>query len=128
VPKTAVNSAVSVLHNPVRTYAWGSRTAIPALLGVPPSEEPQAELWMGAHPAAPSAVVGGGGRHGSLLARIEADPVGELGEDVAAEFGSRLPFLLKVIAADAPLSMQAHPDAAQALEGYVEENARPELP
>src|SRR6266550_2373387 len=123
VPTTTVSSAVSVLDNPVRAYAWGSPTAIPALLGVPPSGQPQAELWMGAHPAAPSAVVRHG-RHCSLLARIEADPVGELGEDVVAEFGSRLPFLLKVIAADAPLSMQAHPDAARAVEGYVEENAR----
>ena len=121
---TAVHcAAIAALDNPVRPYAWGSRTAIPALLGLPPSGQPQAELWMGAHPAAPSSVRCGD-RHESLLARIEADPLGELGEDVVAEFGSRLPFLLKVIAADAPLSMQAHPDAAQALEGYAEENAR----
>jgi mannose-6-phosphate isomerase len=120
---TAVNSAVCVLDNPVREYAWGSRTAIPDLLGMRPSGEPQAELWMGAHPATPSTVVRNGRRR-SLLTRIEADPVGELGENVAAEFGPRLPFLLKVIAADAPLSMQAHPDAARAVEGYVEENAR----
>jgi mannose-6-phosphate isomerase len=123
VQTTAVSNAVSVLDNPVRPYAWGSRTAIPELLGVPPSGQPQAELWMGAHQAGPSTAVSGG-RPGSLLARIEADPVAELGEDVAAEFGPRLPFLLKVIAADAPLSMQAHPDAARAVEGFVEENAR----
>jgi mannose-6-phosphate isomerase len=123
VQTTAVRRAVFVLDNPVRTYAWGSPTAIPKLLGVPPSGLPQAELWMGAHPAAPSQVVRGG-KHESLLARIEADPVGELGEDVAAEFGPRLPFLFKLIAAEAPLSMQAHPDAAQAVEGFVEENAR----
>jgi mannose-6-phosphate isomerase len=124
VQTTAVHrAAISVLTNPVRPYAWGSRTAIPALLGLPPSGEPQAELWMGAHPAAPSMLVRADGQE-SLLTRIESDPVGELGADVVAEFGSRLPFLLKVIAADAPLSMQAHPDAARALEGYTEENAR----
>lgn len=41
------------LSNTVRPYAWGSTTAIPALLGVAPTGEPQAEMWMGAHPGAP---------------------------------------------------------------------------
>ena len=42
------------LDNTIRPYAWGSTTAIPRLLGVEPTGEPQAEMWMGAHPGAPS--------------------------------------------------------------------------
>src|SRR5439155_18080323 len=55
---------------------------------------------------------------------IEAAPERELGPDVLARFGPRLPYLLKVIAPAAPLSLQAHPNAAQALYGYAAENAR----
>jgi mannose-6-phosphate isomerase len=124
VPIAALGGATAApLGNPVRSYAWGSYTAIPALLGVPPTGEPQAELWMGAHPAAPSQLRRGG-RDLSLLACIEAAPDSELGTEVVEQFGARLPFLLKVIAAAAPLSLQAHPNAEQALGGYAEENAR----
>jgi mannose-6-phosphate isomerase len=123
VQTTAVHRATAaLLDNPIRDYAWGSRTAIPELLGVPPTGAPQAELWMGAHPADPSRTRDGQGE--TLLARIEAAPAAELGSDVTARFGPRLPFLLKVIAAAAPLSLQAHPNAAQATEGYAQENAR----
>jgi mannose-6-phosphate isomerase len=108
------------LANPVRSYPWGSTTAIPELLGLPPTGEPQAELWLGAHPSAPSTVEG----DGSLLERIEADPAGELGTAVVAELGPRLPFLLKVLAAAAPLSIQAHPSMAQARAGFAAEDAR----
>jgi mannose-6-phosphate isomerase len=111
----------SLLDNPIRGYAWGSTTALPELLGRPPSGQPQAELWMGAHPADPSLLrldppV-------TLLDRIKADPQAELGAGVQDRFGPRLPFLLKVIAAAAPLSLQAHPNAEQAAAGYQEENA-----
>lgn len=120
---TAVHRATAaLLDNPIRDYAWGSRTAIPELLGVPPTGAPQAELWMGAHPGNPSKVCDG--RPQTLLARIEAAPDAELGRAVTAQFGPRLPFLLKVIAATAPLSLQAHPNAAQASEGFAQENAR----
>ena len=115
---------MDLLRNPVRTYAWGSRTAIPELLGeATPAAEPQAELWMGAHPVAPSTVLRDG-RARSLLACIESDPAAELGDSVAAEYGPRLPFLLKVLAAESPLSLQAHPDAGQAVEGFAAENSR----
>ena len=108
------------LDNPVRPYAWGSATAIPELLGLPPTGEPQAELWLGAHPAAPSRLRSGG----TLLDRIDADPAGELSAAVVDRFGPRLPFLLKVIAAARPLSLQAHPDAARARAGYADEQQR----
>ncbi|MET9733010.1 mannose-6-phosphate isomerase, class I [Streptomyces sp. NPDC006458] len=107
------------LDNTVRPYAWGSTTAIPELLGVEPTGAPQAEMWLGAHPGAPSRT----GR-GTLVEVIEADPVRELGEATVDRFGPRLPFLLKILAAGAPLSLQVHPNLAQAKEGYADEERR----
>ncbi|WP_329178537.1 mannose-6-phosphate isomerase, class I [Streptomyces sp. NBC_01477] len=111
------------LLNTVRPYAWGSTTAIPELLGTAPTGEPQAELWMGAHPGAPSRVDRGEGPV-PLDALIDADPTAELGDATVKRFGPRLPFLLKVLAAGAPLSVQVHPDLAQARAGYADEEAR----
>ncbi len=107
------------LDNTIRPYAWGSATAIPALLGTEPTGEPQAEMWMGAHPGAPSRT----GR-GTLVEVIDADPQGELGAAAVAKFGPRLPFLLKILAAGGPLSLQVHPNLAQAKEGYDDEENR----
>ncbi|MFD5075993.1 mannose-6-phosphate isomerase, class I [Streptomyces sp. NPDC058371] len=107
------------LDNTVRPYAWGSITAIPRLLGVEPTGEPQAEMWMGAHPGAPS-----GTARGPLNQVIDQDPERELGPAAVAKFGPRLPFLLKILAAVAPLSLQVHPDLAQAKEGYEDEERR----
>lgn len=107
------------LANTVRPYAWGSTTAIPELLGVEPTGEPQAELWMGAHPGAPSHTA-----RGPLNEVIAAAPERELGPRATARFGPRLPFLLKVLAADAPLSLQVHPDRTQAQQGYEDEERR----
>lgn len=115
---------MDLLDNPVRPYAWGSRTVIADLLGEPsPSAHPQAELWLGAHPADPSRIVHAGGHRSSLLDEVAADPEGALGADRAEKWRERLPFLLKVLAADEPLSLQAHPSAAQAAEGFARENA-----
>ncbi|MGM9465937.1 mannose-6-phosphate isomerase, class I [Streptomyces murinus] len=107
------------LDNTVRPYAWGSPTAIPHLLGVEPTGEPQAEMWMGAHPGAPSRTA-----RGTLAEVIDADPERELGKETVARFGPRLPFLLKILAAGAPLSLQVHPDLEQAREGYDDEERR----
>ncbi|MEU0967792.1 mannose-6-phosphate isomerase, class I [Streptomyces sp. NPDC005917] len=107
------------LDNTIRPYAWGSPTAIPKLLGVEPSGEPQAEMWMGAHPGAPSRTV-----RGTLVEVIDANPKAELGEPAVAKFGPRLPFLLKILAAGAPLSLQVHPNLEQAREGYEDEERR----
>jgi mannose-6-phosphate isomerase len=113
---------VELLRNAVRPYAWGSRTAIPELLGRPvPAPHPEAELWMGAHPGDPSHVIGPDGTERSLLELVDADPVTQLGEQCATRWGGRLPFLLKILAAEEPLSMQAHPSAAQAAEGHARE-------
>ncbi|MER5634001.1 mannose-6-phosphate isomerase, class I [Streptomyces nitrosporeus] len=118
------------LSNTVRPYAWGSTTAIPELLGTAPTGEPQAELWMGAHPGAPSRLTrptgpGAGTRAERPLTEvIAADPERELGTETLRRFGPRLPFLLKLLAADAPLSLQVHPDPAQARRGYADEERR----
>ncbi len=111
------------LTNTIRPYAWGSTTAIPGLLGIAPTGEPQAELWMGAHPGAPSRIDRGAGET-SLADVIAADPERELGAAAVAKFGPRLPFLFKILAAGAPLSLQVHPDLEQARAGYAEEERR----
>ncbi len=109
---------MELLQGVVQHYDWGSATAIPDLLGLPATGEPWAELWLGAHPSAP-ALVGPGQK--SLDELVAADPVAALGSRGAERFG-RLPFLLKVLAADRPLSLQAHPSSAQAEAGFEREN------
>ena len=113
---------MQLLKNPIRPYAWGSRSTIADLVGRPvPAPHPEAELWMGAHPGDPSKVVEADGTERSLLDVLADDPAGQLGSAIAERWSDRLPFLVKVLAADAPLSMQVHPSAAQAAEGYARE-------
>jgi len=115
---------VDLLEPTVQRYAWGSRIAIAELRGRPvPAPQPEAELWMGAHPAAPSGLERAGVRT-TLDAVIAADPVGELGAACAARFGGRLPFLLKVLAAEKALSIQVHPSREQAKAGFRAETER----
>jgi mannose-6-phosphate isomerase len=103
----------------VRTRSY---TAIPELLGNDsPANTPQAELWMGAHPKAPSKLKCNG-KWRSLLELIDKNPRGILGEKVAQKFKNRLPYLFKVLAAGKPLSIQAHPSLGQAKEGFEREN------
>jgi mannose-6-phosphate isomerase len=114
---------VELLRNAVRPYAWGSRITIPELLGRP-VPAPHPELWMGAHPGDPSRIAGPDGVERSLLEIVESDPIGQLGVRCAKRWGGRLPFLLKILAAEEPLSMQAHPSAEQAAQGHaLEEKA-----
>jgi len=110
------------LTNPAQHYAWGSTTAIPDLLGLPATSEPVAESWMGAHPSAPSRVTAADGEIG-LDAFIAADAEALLGPGVVARFGTALPYLLKILAAHSPLSLQVHPDIGQARLGYAAEEA-----
>jgi len=110
------------LDNPAQHYAWGSMTAIPDLLGLPATSVPVAESWMGAHPSAPSQVTTADGETGLDLV-IATDAEVFLGSDVVARFGPALPYLLKIIAAESPLSLQVHPDLEQARQGYAAEEA-----
>ena len=89
--------------------------------GHSPTPHPEAELWLGAHPGDPARLEGDGGER-SLLDTITADPEGQLGAATRERFGDALPFLAKVLAADEPLSLQAHPSAEQAMEGFARED------
>ena len=121
---------MELLQPVIRPYAWGSRHGIAQLQGRPvPAPGPEAELWMGAHPSAPSGVA-----ETTLDAVIAADPDRQLGPACVARFGPRLPFLLKVLSAEQALSIQLHPSRAQAQVGfragnvnYVDDWPKPEL-
>lgn len=102
-----------------RTYAWGSRTLLPRFVGRAPDGQPQAEMWIGAHPGDPSMLPDGR----PLDAAIAADPPAMVGPAVAERFGPRLPFLMKALTAAEPLSLQVHPTTAQARAGFGHENA-----
>ncbi len=108
------------LRNPIQRYAWGSPSALPDFLGVDPDGEPWAEMWMGAHPRAPSQVV----------SRTRIRPLDDVIRDAPDRFlgpnrtpDDALPFLFKVLAAAQPLSIQCHPNDAQATAGYQREEA-----
>jgi len=103
-------------------YAWGDPDFIPALIGEPnPERRPFAELWIGAHPELPaSALING--IPVALDRLIAAAPRAILGDEGIAAFGPQLPFLLKVLAAAHPLSIQVHPDPEQARAGFARED------
>lgn len=95
------------MDNPIQNYAWGSRSVLATMQGRPvPSDQPEAELWMGAHPSAPSRI--DLGEHTKSLAEVLPD----------------LPFLLKILAIAAPLSIQVHPSTQQAQAGFARDNER----
>ncbi len=101
----------------VQRYNWGDPAFIPRLQGRAVTGAPEAELWFGAHPVAPSRLARSGVALDELVA---ADPAGVLGPEAARRFG-RFPFLVKVLAAAEPLSIQAHPSLAQARAGHRRE-------
>lgn len=106
------------LTGAIRSYPWGSRSLISGLRGLPvPSASPEAELWFGAHPTSPALIDGR-----PLTEVIAEDPLAALGPRVSERFGEGLPFLVKLLAAAEPLSLQAHPSQAQAQEGFQREN------
>ncbi len=112
------------LENQVRPYAWGSTTAIADLFGREASGGPEAELWLGAHTGSPSQVSFPDGTRQGLDRLIASDPAAMLGFDCRDSFGDTLPFLVKVLAAAEPLSLQVHPTRSQAENGFrAEEEA-----
>lgn len=111
------------LRNGIKNYSWGSRTALNTLFGVSnPDEQPQAEMWMGAHPAGCSEIETGSDSV-SLLDAIAQSPESVLGARAMDRFG-QLPYLLKILAAETALSIQVHPDKRQAEEGYARQGNR----
>ena len=93
------------ITNSARDYAWGSSTLIPEYFGIQATGRPMAEIWFGTHEGSPARLVD---ENRTLAAALE---------------GKQLPYLLKILAADSPLSIQAHPNSAQAAEGFARENA-----
>lgn len=95
------------IANHALSYAWGSRTLISDYFGIPSNNQPMAEIWFGTHPGSPAV--------------LADNPTQTLAEHLG---GHKLAFLLKILAADQPLSIQAHPTSQQALEGFARENAQ----
>jgi mannose-6-phosphate isomerase len=93
------------ITNRARDYAWGSTMLIPDYFGIAATGRPMAEIWFGTHEGSPARLV---------------DDNQSLTEALG---GKQLPFLLKILAAETPLSIQAHPNSAQAAEGFARENA-----
>ena len=113
---------VVVLECSVQHYAWGGFHFIPDLLGDNnPKQQPFAELWIGAHPLAPSRAVLDDTRV-RLDRLVEACPNEILGDRDAGRFAGKLPFLMKVLDARQMLSIQAHPTKDQAVAGFAREN------
>lgn len=108
-----------ILHNPVKDYAWGTVDGLSRLLGSSATGRPEAEMWIGAYPSAPSRLDDGR----PLDQAVAADPDALLGPTVRTRFGDRLPFLLKVLAIASPLSIQLHPTTPQAEEGFDREDS-----
>lgn len=96
---------IAKLQNHARDYAWGSKTLISDYFGIPATGHPMAEIWFGTHEGSPT--------------RLAANPSISLREHI----GFELSFLLKILAAEQPLSIQAHPNLDQARIGFERENA-----
>lgn len=109
------------LRGNIQHYAWGSKSEIPRLLKIEnPDNRPMAEIWYGTHPKGPSHVLTGSGEK-ALQEVILSSPNYYLGSRNHDRFGIRLPFMLKILAAEKSLSIQVHPDRKQATEGYQRE-------
>jgi mannose-6-phosphate isomerase len=106
----------------IQNYVWGGHEFIPELLGLhPESHTPYAEYWLGAHNKAPSKVILRDDRAVHLDRLIDEHPEKVLGPHVAHKYG-RLPYLLKVLDVEEPLSIQVHPTKREAEAGFVREN------
>jgi mannose-6-phosphate isomerase, type 1 (EC 5.3.1.8) len=111
------------LQNNIQHYAWGSLTALSDYFGYAnPKQLPMAELWMGAHPSASSLILMNGTWQ-SLREEIAYHSESMLGKEVALRF-HQLPFLVKVLAVEQPLSIQVHPNRLAAKQGFIQENAQ----
>lgn len=99
------------LTGTIQHFDWGDTRFLPELLGAEPDHRPWAELWLGTHPNGPTYLDDG---------------------TTLGDFVEHLPYLLKVLSAAEPLSLQAHPNTQQAVDGHArgifpDANAKPEL-
>lgn len=110
------------LENPIKHYDWGSMDQLSTLFGIAnPNNEPQAEIWMGAHPSSPSFIVDADNRKISLVELINNNQTDILGERIDQQF-HELPYLFKVLSAQKALSIQVHPQKSKAEIGFAKEN------
>ncbi|MCA3963750.1 mannose-6-phosphate isomerase, class I [Vibrio vulnificus] len=108
------------LKNLIQNYEWGSKTAFTELFGiVNPNQEPQAEIWMGAHPNGCSRIQLEGGEF-LLSDFIAKDKAQILSINTEQRFGT-LPYLFKVLSAGNALSIQVHPNKSEAEQGFAKE-------
>ena len=106
---------MDLLSPNIQHYHWGDYSFIPELQGRPKGDQPEAELWMGAHPTSPSRTVESDRGLDDIIAN---DPQNTLGPQ-AGDFQNELPFIMKILAIREPLSIQVHPNAQQAEEGFT---------
>lgn len=106
------------INNEPRSYAWGASDGLAEILGTAPTGKPEAELWLGSHPGSPAQIAKARPLPQSLIELIDSD-LARYGVD-----GQHLPFLFKVLAINAPLSLQVHPTLEQARAGCADEDAR----
>ena len=99
--------AVVGLEGVVVSADWGSTLLLPDLRGERPTGRREAEVWFGAHELHPSRLL------------LNAGAVTFTDTDAPQPT-----FLVKLLAAAAPLSLQVHPDRAAATAGFAEEEAR----
>lgn len=113
--------SIFLVKGKVQHYAWGGTSYLPQMLGITNGhQQPFAEYWLGAHPSH-SATFNQMGENISLYQLIEGNKVQALGASTAAAFG-QLPFLFKLLDVRQMLSIQVHPNEAQAREGFEKEN------
>ena len=111
------------LTGQVQHYAWGGKNYIASLIGLNSAkDQPCAEWWLGAHPSAPSEIENVTGKQ-SLIEFLSQNPTA-LGQVSRQQFGDELPYLLKILDVEKPLSIQLHPTKAQAKKGFEAENAK----
>ena len=111
------------LTGQVQHYAWGGKNYIASLVGLNSAkDQPCAEWWLGAHPSAPSDIENVTGKQ-SLIEFLSQNPTA-LGQASRQQFGDELPYLLKILDVEKPLSIQLHPTKAQAEKGFEAENAK----
>ena len=108
-----LSSLVDLITGYLQNYEWGSLNALADLRGVNPSGSPEAEIWFGVHPSGPSTVE-------RELGRITLQEAINLAEE-------EMPYLVKILAAQRPLSLQTHPDATQAASGFADNRSKPEM-
>ena len=107
--------AMEPVFGVIKHYDWGSTGGIPDILGTEEDGNPQAEYWLGAHPGGPAQM-----GNKTLLEVIKEHP-DVVGAHNVSTYGPQLPFLMKILSASQPLSLQAHPTSEQAIAGFAEE-------